>query len=59
MTLLVSNFEGAQLCVFLLRRPTQTAISKADDSDDDENDADDCGWFHRDELTAVGGLGSN
>jgi hypothetical protein len=29
-----------------LCRPTQTAPSKADESDDDQNDADNAGWFH-------------
>ncbi len=56
MALLVSDFKGTELRVFFFRRPTQAAISKADD---DENDADDRGRFHWSELTADAGLGSN
>ncbi len=59
MALLVSDFKGTELRVFFFRRPTQAAISKADDADDDENDADDRGRFHWSELTADAGLGSN
>ena len=46
VTLLVRDLKWAQLGVFLLRRPTQTAPSKAYEADNDQNDADNAGWFH-------------
>jgi len=46
VTLFVRDFKGAQLGIFLLCRPTQTSPSKADESDNDQNDADNAGWFH-------------
>ncbi len=59
MTFLVRNLHGAELRVFLLRRPAEAAPGEAEDSDDDENDADDDGRFHWCELTMTGDPGSN
>jgi len=56
---LVSNLKGAELRVFLLRRPAQTAPSESDDADDNKDDADEDGRFHWCEITMAGGLGSN
>ena len=56
VSLFVSDFKRAQLSVFLLCRPTQTAPGKADHADNDQNDADDCGWFHDAELTMAADL---
>ena len=46
MAFLVGDLEGAELCVFLLRRPVQAAPGKPDDADDNKDDADDGGGFH-------------
>jgi len=43
---LVSNLKGAELRVFLLRRPAETAPGESDDADDNKDDADDRGRFH-------------
>jgi len=59
VTLFVSDFKWAQLGVFLFCRPTQTAPGKADEADNNENNADNTGWFHWRELTTAAGLGSN
>ena len=59
MAFLVSNLEGAELRVLLLRRPPQAAPGESDDANDNENDADDAGGFHWRNLTMTGGLGSN
>lgn len=45
--LFVSELERTQLSVFLFCRPTKTAPGKADEPDNDKNNADDAGWFHR------------
>ena len=58
VTFLVRDFKRAQLGVFLLCRPTQTTPGKADHADDNQQDADDYGWFHGAELTMAAGLGS-
>ena len=36
-----------------------SAIGKSDDAYNDENNADDAGWFHCCEFITDGGLGSN
>ena len=59
MAFFVSNLKWAELRVFLLRRPAQTAPRESDDANDNKDDADDDGRFHLGELTAVGDLGSN
>ncbi len=59
MAFLVSDLKGAELRVFLFRRPAQTAPSESDDADDNKDDTDDGGRFHWCELTMGGGLGSN
>ncbi len=58
VTLLVRDLKWAYLGIFLLRRPTQTAPSKADEANNDEDDADNAGWFHEGELTMAAGLRS-
>ena len=59
MAFLVGDLEGAELRVFLLRCPAQAAPGESDDADDNKDNADDGGRFHRSELTMSGGLGSN
>ena len=58
MAFLVSDLKGAELRVFLFRRPAQTAPSESDDADDNKDDADDCGRFHFVDLTTGAGLES-
>ena len=58
MAFLVSDLKGAELGVFLLRRPAQTTPGESDDADDNQDDADDGDRFHWCELTMAGGLGS-
>jgi hypothetical protein len=58
MSFLVRDFKRAQLGVFLLYRPTQSTPGKADHADDNQQDADDYGWFHFVDPTMAGGLRS-
>ena len=46
MTFGMLDFKRPELCVFLFLCPTQATVGKADDTDDDENDPDNCSWFH-------------
>ena len=54
MPFFVRNFQWPELGVFLFRSPTQPAISKTDDADNDENNADDSGRFHVADLKGDG-----
>ena len=49
----VLDFKRPKLRVFLFLSPTEAAVGEADDANDDENDADDCSWFHGADATAV------
>lgn len=52
MTLGVLDFNRPQLRVFLFLIPTQAAISEANNTNDDQNDADYSSWFHGANATA-------
>jgi hypothetical protein len=42
----VFDFQRTKLGVFFLSRPFYSAPGKANDADNDEDDADDSSWFH-------------
>ncbi len=42
----VLNLERSKLGILFLCRPTKAAPSKANNAYDNENDANDSGWFH-------------
>ena len=44
---------------FFACRIGKTAVGKGDDADDDKNDADDAGRFHRCKVTTDAGLESD
>jgi hypothetical protein len=49
------DLDGPYLRVFLFLSPTQAAVGKADNANDDQNDADYSNWFHGANATAVAG----
>lgn len=51
------DLERTELRVFLFRSPVQAAPCKADNTDDDENNADDRSGFHEYKVRANAGLG--
>jgi hypothetical protein len=53
MTFRVFDFERSQLRVFLFLRPAQPAISKTDNTDDNENDPDNSSWLHGSERPSA------
>ena len=55
MTLSVLDLDRSYLRVFLFLVPTEAAVGKANNPDNDENDAYYSSWFHGTDATAVDG----
>ncbi len=53
MTFGVLDFKRTKLRVFLFFGPAQAAPGKANNPDDDQNDADNSSWFHGADATAT------
>ena len=51
----VLDFQRTKLGIFFLLVPVQTAPGKANNANDDENNADDSSWFHDADVTKAGG----
>lgn len=58
LSLRMFKLERTKLGVFFLCRPVYPAKCEADDASDDEDNADNAGWFHSFDPTKRAGLRS-
>lgn len=54
MTFAVRDLKRTKLGVLFLFAPTQASPGKADDANDDQDDANNSSWFHAADATVVG-----
>ena len=54
-----TDLERAGIDHFFASRIGEAAVSESDDADDDKNDTDDAGRFHRRNVTRDAGLESD